>query len=125
MSNAARACFAIIRYNLRTYESGEVVAVLRGRSRTETTIRQLNEERSPADLHAGWAYFIERTTLRPGMSLEKATTLRQTRLDARESKALARTAHDSPENGLRSPHSDDAEMAKDGDPLGAATSKDI
>jgi hypothetical protein len=42
---------------------------------------------SNEDRNAGWRYFLERTNLKPGMDPEKATKLRQTRLDVRESRS--------------------------------------
>lgn len=79
--------FAIIRYNLLTYEPGGVMAVVRGRGKAEAAIIQFESEQRRADRSAGWGYFLEPTDLPPGMDPEKATALRQTRMDVIESKA--------------------------------------
>lgn len=92
MQQKSKASFAIIRYNLRTYEPGGVVAVLRGRIQAEGTLREMESGQSSEDRYAGWGYFLEQTTLRPGMDPEKATALRQTRLDVRESAAREQVA---------------------------------
>lgn len=87
MRNKSTASFAIIRYNLRTYEPGGVMAIIRGRRKAEATVAQFESEQSREDRFAGWGYFLERTDLRPGMDPQKATSLRQTRMDVRESQA--------------------------------------
>lgn len=87
MRSKSTASFAIIRYNLRTYEPGGVMAVIKGRGKAEATVAQFESEQSIEDRFAGWSYFLERTNLRPGMDPRKATSLRQTRMDVRESKA--------------------------------------
>jgi len=91
MRNKSIASFAIIRYNLRTYEPGGVMAIIKGRGRAEVTVEHFESEQSREDQFAGWGYFLERTDLRPGMDPQKATCLRQTRLDVRESKAQGLT----------------------------------
>jgi len=87
MQNKSRASFAIIRYNLRTYEPGGVMAVIKGRGKAEATVAQFESEQSVEDRFAGWGYFLEKTDLRAGMDPQKATSLRQTRMDVNESKA--------------------------------------
>ncbi len=79
--------FAIIRYNFRTYASGGVVAVIRGRRKAEGVMLNFEGGQSKEDRYAGWRYFLEITNLRPGINPEKATMLRQRRLEVRESKA--------------------------------------
>ena len=81
----SKASFAIIRYNFRTYESGGVVAIMKGRNHAEMKIELLQSGQSKEDRNAGWRYFLERTDLKPGMDPERATKLRQARLDIRES----------------------------------------
>jgi hypothetical protein len=87
MQNKSTASFAIIRYNLRTYEPGGVMAVIKGHGKAEATVAQFESEQSSEDRFAGWGFFLERTDLRPGMDPQKATSLRQTRMDVLESKA--------------------------------------
>jgi hypothetical protein len=80
--------FAIIRYNFRTYASGGVMAVIRGHRKAEATmVNDFEGGQSKEDRNAGWRYFLEVTDLRPGINPEKATMLRQRRLEVRESKA--------------------------------------
>jgi hypothetical protein len=38
MRNRPSASFAIIRYNLRTYEPGGVMAIIKGRGKAEVTV---------------------------------------------------------------------------------------
>ena len=83
----SKASFAIIRYNFRTYESGGVMAVIKGHSNAKMKIEHFEGAQSNEDRNAGWRYFLERTNLKPGMDPEKATKLRQARLDVRESKS--------------------------------------
>jgi hypothetical protein len=85
LPDESKASYAIVRYNLRTYESGGVMAVVKGRDSAEATMKRLEQEQSSADRHEGWRYFIEKTDLKPGMDPQEATKLRQMRLDIRES----------------------------------------
>jgi len=87
MHKKSAASFAIIRYNLRTYEPGGVMAIIKGRGTAEVTVRNFESGQSRADSLAGWGYFLETTDLRPGMDPLKATSVRQMRLEVRESKA--------------------------------------
>jgi hypothetical protein len=88
MRNRPTASFAIIRYNLRTYEPGGVMAIIKGREKAEVTVQDFESGQSREDCLAGWGYFLEKTDLRPGMDPQKATSLRQMRMDIRESKSL-------------------------------------
>src|SRR5258708_39048655 len=81
------AC-GVTRHNVRTYESGGVVDVIRGRQSAETTMKQFEGGQSSEDRQAGWRYFLEKTTLRVGTNAAEATRLRQSDLEVRESKAL-------------------------------------
>lgn len=83
----SNASFAVIRYNFRTYASGGVMAVITGRSNAKMKIEHFEGGQSNEDRNAGWRYFLERTDLKPGMDPDKATKLRQTRLDIRESRS--------------------------------------
>jgi len=64
------------------------MAVIKGRRNAEVTIERLEGSQSNGERYAGWRYFLEVTDLKPGMDPAKATELRQTRLDIRESKFL-------------------------------------
>lgn len=87
MQDDSKGSFAVIRHNVRTYESGGVMAVVKGRTNAESAVRQFEQGQGADDRHAGWRYFLEKTDLRPGMDPTEATNLRQTRLEVRESEA--------------------------------------
>jgi hypothetical protein len=87
MQDESKASFAVIRHNVRTYESGGVVAVIKGRTTAENVLSQQEKSQSSEDRHAGWRYFLEKTDLRAGMDPTEATNLRQARLEVRESEA--------------------------------------
>ena len=85
----SKASFAIIRHNIRTYESGGVVAVIKGRDNAQLEVEHFEAGQSAEDRHAGWRYFLEKTDLKAGMDPVEATNLRQTDLENRESQAQA------------------------------------
>ena len=85
----SKASFAIIRHNIRTYQSGGVVAVIKGRDNAKTEAEHFEAGQSAEDRHAGWRYFWEKTHLKAGMNPEEATNLRQMDLEIRESQARA------------------------------------
>ncbi len=85
----SKASFAIIRHNIRTYESGGVVAVIKGRDNAKLEVEHFEAGQSTEDRHAGWRYFLEKTHLKAGMNPEEATNLRQMDLENRESQAQA------------------------------------
>lgn len=85
MRDESKAAYAVIRYNLRTYQSGGVVAVMQGRSSAELTVTQLEQAQPSDDRQVGWRYFVEKSDLKVGMDPQEATKLRQTRLEVRES----------------------------------------
>ncbi len=87
MRDESKGSFAVIRYNLRTYVSGGVVAVIKGKSNAETTLKNLEGQQSSEDRHEGWRYFLEKTELKAGMDPQEATSLRQVNLELRESQA--------------------------------------
>lgn len=87
MQSESKGSFAVIRYNIRTYESGGVMAVIRGKDSAETILKQFEQSQSSDDRHTGWRYFLEKTDLRAGMDPVEATNLRQSRLEIRESQA--------------------------------------
>ncbi len=82
-----KASYVVIRHNVRTYESGGVVEVVKGRTNAESALKRFEGEQSSADRHAGWRYFLEKTTLKAGTDPVEATELRQAELENRESKA--------------------------------------
>ncbi|GAC1435291.1 MAG: hypothetical protein NVS1B11_34850 [Terriglobales bacterium] len=94
MQDDSKSAFAIIRHNVRTYESGGVVAVIKGKVNAESTVQQYERGQASEDRHAGWRYFLEKTDLKAGMDPQEATTLRQMRLEVRESKAMETTDFD-------------------------------
>ena len=85
----SKASFAIIRHNIRTYESGGVVAVIKGRDNAKLEVEHFEAGQNAEDRHAGWRYFLEKTHLKAGMDPEEATHLRQMDLEIRESQAGA------------------------------------
>ena len=95
MPDNAKAPHAVIRYNVRTYQSGGVVAVMAGRVSADLTISELEKSQTSDDRQTGWRYFAEKSDLKVGMDPREATQLRQARLEVRESEAPA-TRFDQP-----------------------------
>jgi len=87
MQAESKGSFAVIRYNLRTYESGGVMAVIKGKESAEVVLKQFEQSQTSEDRHIGWRYFMEKTDLRVGMDPAEATNLRQSRLEMRESES--------------------------------------
>jgi hypothetical protein len=85
MTGESESSFAIVRFNSRTYESGGVVAVIKGTNAAKGILKEFDSDQSEQHRMAGWRYFLEKTDLQPGMDPEKATRLRQARFDRRES----------------------------------------
>ena len=83
----SKASYAIIRHNIRTYESGGVVLVVKGRENAEIRVKHFETGQSSEDRHAGWRYFVEKSDLKAGMDPAEATNLRQMKLEIRESQA--------------------------------------
>ncbi len=83
----SKASYAIIRHNIRTYESGGVVLVVKGRENAEMRVKHFETGQSSEDRHAGWRYFVEKSDLKAGMDPAEATHLRQMNLEIRESQA--------------------------------------
>jgi len=79
----------LIRFNLKTYESAGVMAVVRGHAAAETLLRDFEWGQNEEDRYAGWRYFLEESELEAGMDAGRATKLRQLQLDRREAKSLA------------------------------------
>src|SRR5207245_9210565 len=85
----SKASYAIVRYNGRTYESGGVVEVAKGRQSAEITIKQFEARQSSEDRQVGWRYFLEKSKMMAGTDPAEASHLRQMELDIRESDGLA------------------------------------
>ena len=85
MTHKSESSFAVVRFNEQTYQSGGVMAVIRGVGAAERTRNDFDWCQSEENRRAGWRHFLEETDLQPGMDPEKATKLRQVRLDLRES----------------------------------------
>jgi len=85
MTNKSESSFVVVRFNERTYQPGGVVAVIKGIEAAQRTLNDFDWCQSEENRRVGWLYFLEETDLRPGMNPEKATELRQVRLDLRES----------------------------------------
>jgi hypothetical protein len=84
MTDNAEFSFAVVRFNEQTYQSGGVVAVIKGTTAAEKTLNDFDWCLSEENRRAGWRYFLEKTDLRPGMDPEQATKLREVRLDLQE-----------------------------------------
>jgi hypothetical protein len=87
MTDKSESSFAVVRFNERTYQPGGVVAVIKSIGAAKRTLNDFDWCQSEESRRAGWRYFLEETDLRPGMDPEKATKLRQVRLDLQESQA--------------------------------------
>jgi len=83
------ACYALIRHNIRTYDSAGVVEVIKGRQNAEAAVRRFEQMQSSEDRQIGWRYLIvEESGLTPGMDPQQATQQRQMDLEKRESGAM-------------------------------------
>lgn len=84
----SKASYAVIRHNVRTYESGGVVEIVKGLQSAESTMKEFEAGQTSEDRHVGWRYFLEKTKLTAGTDPTEATHLRQAELENRESEAL-------------------------------------
>ena len=84
MTDKANSSFAVVRFNEQTYQSGGVVAIIKGIEAAQRTLNDFDWCLSEENRRAGWRYFLEKTDLPPGMDPVKATTLRQVRFDLQE-----------------------------------------
>jgi hypothetical protein len=82
------ASYAIIRHDIRTYQSAGVLAVVRGKQRAESELKKFEDSQDSSDRHEGWRYFAEKTDLQAGTDPVEATQRRQAELERRESKTL-------------------------------------
>lgn len=62
--------------------------MVRGKREAEATLKKLEDFQGSLDQHQGWRYFIEKSGLKAGTDPAEATHLRQSDLEARETKAL-------------------------------------
>jgi len=81
------ASYAIIRHNIRTFQSAGVVAVVSGKQRAGSELKKFEDSQDSTDRHEGWRYFLEKTDFEPGTDPVEATQRRQAELERRESKA--------------------------------------
>ncbi len=79
-----KACYVVIRHNVRTYESAGVVEVVKGRPNAEAILKKFENDQTSADRHEGWRYFLEKSTLKAGTDPAEATELRQAELIRRK-----------------------------------------
>ncbi|HTS08195.1 MAG TPA: hypothetical protein VMP68_21670 [Candidatus Eisenbacteria bacterium] len=86
--NDSSASYAIIRYNIRTYRSAGVVAVIGGKDQAELELKKFEDAQDSSDRHEGWRYLIDKTDLKAGTDPAEATLHRQAELEKRESKAM-------------------------------------
>jgi hypothetical protein len=63
-----------------------VVAVVGGQTAAEKLLQEFERSLDEKDRHAGWRYFLEETNLAAGTEADKATRIRQARLDREDSK---------------------------------------
>jgi hypothetical protein len=89
--NDASASYAIIRYNVRTYRSDGVIAVIKGKQNANLQLKKYEDSQDSSDRHEGWRYLIDKTDLKAGTDPAEATQHRQDELEARELKAQRET----------------------------------
>ena len=82
------ASYAIICYNIRTYCSAGVVAVIGGKHQAELEMKKFEDAQNSSHRHEGWRYLIDKTDLKAGTNPAEATMHREAELERRESKAL-------------------------------------
>ena len=98
MTDKSDSSFVVVRFNERTYQSGGVVAVIKGIEVAQRTRDDFDWCQSEENRCAGWRFFLKATDLRPGMDPEKATKLRQVRFDPQESLSSTVASGDSAQN---------------------------
>jgi hypothetical protein len=91
--NDGSASYAIISYNIRTYHSAGVVAVIGGKHQAELELKKFEDAQNSSDRHKGWRYFIEKINLKAGTDPSQATKHRQTELEGGNRKRCARMAN--------------------------------
>ena len=75
--NDLTASYAIIRHNIRTYQSAGVLAVVRVTQKAESEMKKFEDSQDSPDRDEGWRYFIEKTALEAGTDPVEATQRRQ------------------------------------------------
>ena len=85
MTDKTKASFAVVRFNEQTYQPGGVMAIVNGIETAQKALKEFDWSQSEENRRTGWRYFLEETDLLPGTDPEKATALRQVRLDLQES----------------------------------------
>lgn len=90
--NDRTASYAIIRYNIRTYRSDGVIAVIGGKENAELQLKKFEDSQDSSDRHEGWRYLIDAIDLKAGTDPAEANQHRQAELEERELKALRKTA---------------------------------
>ena len=87
----ASAAYAILLHNIRTYESGGVVQVVKGRKHAEAALLTFEQGQSSTDRYSGWRYrLVEDNSLTPGMDPRAATERREKKLERRERTVMKR-----------------------------------
>ena len=84
MTEKSISSFAVVRFEERTYQPGEVVGVVNGIKSARRTRDTFDVCQGEENRRAGWRYFLEKTDLPPGIDPERATTLRQVGFDLQE-----------------------------------------
>lgn len=90
--------YAIILHNVRTYRSAGVVAIVRGKQKAESALKEFVDSQNSSDHHEGWRYFLEKSDMQAGTDPAEATDRRQADLELRESKVP-----EEPKNAIRPP----------------------
>jgi hypothetical protein len=63
MTDKSESSFAVVRFNRRTYQSGGVVAVIKGIKVALKNSRRFRLVSERGDRRVGWRYFLEKTDL--------------------------------------------------------------
>ena len=63
--------FALTPFNHNTYESDDVMSVVRGRSAAEKLLQGFEWGQTGNDRCSGWRYFLEEADLDPGIDAQK------------------------------------------------------
>lgn len=62
--------------------------MVNGQDAAQKLLLAFESSQGEKERHAGWRYFLEETHLAPGMDADKATKIRQARLDRSDSKSM-------------------------------------
>jgi hypothetical protein len=91
--NDSSASYAIICYNIRTYRSAGVIAVIGGKHRAEVELKKFEDAQNSSDRHEGWRYLIDKTDLKAGTDPAEATLHRQSGIGKTRIKSSAGDRH--------------------------------